>query len=424
MSTNQEWLQRRANAIPSGVAHATTIVADKAKNSVVWDVEGNRYIDFAGGIAVMNVGHAHPKVMQAAAEQGEKFSHVAFQVMAYTPYIELAEKLNELAPGPTPKKTILFSTGAEAVENAVKIARAKTGRPGVISFVGGFHGRTLLTLALTGKVDPYKKGFGPLPNNVYHVPFPIEHHGISVEDTLHEIKELFKADVEPTQIAAIILEPVQGEGGFYAAPPELMRELRKLCDEHGILLIADEVQSGVARTGKLFAMEHYDVEADLITVAKSIAAGYPLSAVIGKADIMDAPKPGGLGGTYGGNPVACAVGLAVLDLIEEENLLEKSENIGDRFSVFLNNLKSNGMSVIGDVRNVGAMAAFEIVDADGNPDPVKTKELTKIALSLGLVILSCGVYGNTIRILVPLTVENDVLEEGLVLLEKALSQLA
>jgi len=387
-------------------------------------VEGNRYIDFAGGIAVLNTGHVHPKVTKAVEQQIHKFSHTAFQVMPYKPYIELAERLNDLAPISGDAKTVLFSTGAEAVENAVKIARSYTGRPGVISFVGGFHGRSLLTLAMTGKVDPYKKSFGPFPSTVNHVPYPMAAHDVTTEDSIKAIHKLFKADIEPESIAAIVLEPVQGEGGFYQAPTDLMTALRELCDEHGILLVADEVQTGIGRTGKMFAMEHYNVEADLITTAKSLASGYPLSGIIGKAEIMDAPHPGGLGGTYGGNPVACAAGLAVLDIIEEENLLERSNQIGENIVSKINSLKAEKFSsMIGDVRTVGAMTAFELVDSDGKPSADLTKALTSKALEKGLVLLSCGIFGNVIRILVPLTVNDEVLNEGLQIIETSLAEL-
>ena len=423
--TNAQWIARREKAVPKGIASACPIFAERAENAQVWDVEGNRYLDFAGGIAVLNTGHVHPKVTAAVEEQIHRFSHTAFQVMPYKPYIELAEKLNYLAPGDTEKKTIFFSTGAEAVENAVKIARAYTKRSGIISFVGGFHGRSLLTLAMTGKVDPYKKSFGPFPNNVYHVPYPMSAHGVTTEDSIKAIHKLFKADIEPEGIAAIVLEPVQGEGGFYAAPKELMSALRSLCDEHGILLIADEVQTGIGRTGKLFAMEHFDVEADMITTAKSLASGYPLSGIIGKADIMDAPHPGGLGGTYGGNPVACAAGLAVLEVIEEENLLERSNHIGQLIVERISSLKNDqANSMIGDIRTLGAMTAFELVDRQGQPSPELTRELTSKVLDKGLILLSCGIFGNTIRILVPLTVNDEILNEGLDIIEQSIAELS
>ena len=423
--SNADWLARREKAVPYGVAHACPVFAERAENALLWDVEGNRYIDFAGGIAVLNTGHVHPKITRAVQDQIHRFSHTAFQVMPYKSYIQLAEKLNALAPISAACKTVFFSTGAEAVENAVKIARSYTKRSAVISFVGGFHGRSLLTLAMTGKVDPYKKGFGPFPNEVYHVPFPMDAHGVSAEDAINAIHKLFKADIEPENVAAIVIEPVQGEGGFYQAPASLMVKLRQLCDAHGILLIADEVQTGFGRTGKLFAMEHYSVEADLITTAKSLASGYPLSGIIGRAQIMDAPHPGGLGGTYGGNPVACAAGLAVLEVIEHENLLERSNQIGEIIVERINTLKADQtISQIGDVRTLGAMTAFELLDENGGPSAELAGAVTSKALEKGLVLLSCGLFGNVIRILVPLTVSDDTLDEGLDIIEQSIRELS
>jgi len=344
-------------------------------------------------------------------------------VMAYEPYIALAERLNKLAPFKGPAKTIFFTTGAEAVENAIKIARVFTGRPGVISFSGAFHGRTLLTMAMTGKVLPYKKGFGPFPSDVYHVPFPIEHQGVSVADSLKAINFLFKADIDPARVAAIILEPVQGEGGFFVAPKELLVELRKLCDAHGILLVSDEVQAGFARTGKMFGIEHSGVEPDLIAIAKSMAGGFPLSGVVGRANIMDASETGGLGGTYGGNPVACAAALAVLDVIKEEKLLDRANAMGDRIKTKLNQFaKRNDLMPIAAIRGPGAMIGFEIVKHRGSfePDADATKRLTTAALQNGLIVLNCGVYNNVIRILVPLTASDAIVDEGMGMLENAM----
>jgi 4-aminobutyrate aminotransferase / (S)-3-amino-2-methylpropionate transaminase / 5-aminovalerate transaminase len=423
MPTNAELLERRNAAVPRGVGHATPIYAARAENAEVWDVEGKRYIDFAGGIAVLNTGHRHPKVMAAVQAQLERFTHTAFQVMAYEPYIALAERLNKLAPFKGPAKTIFFTTGAEAVENAIKIARVFTGRPGVISFSGAFHGRTLLTMAMTGKVLPYKKGFGPFPSDVYHVPFPIEHQGVSVADSLKAINFLFKADIDPARVAAIILEPVQGEGGFFVAPKELLVELRKLCDAHGILLVSDEVQAGFARTGKMFGIEHSGVEPDLIAIAKSMAGGFPLSGVVGRANIMDASETGGLGGTYGGNPVACAAALAVLDVIKEEKLLDRANAMGDRIKTKLNQFaKRNDLMPIAAIRGPGAMIGFEIVKHRGSfePDADATKRLTTAALQNGLIVLNCGVYNNVIRILVPLTASDAIVDEGMGMLENAM----
>jgi 4-aminobutyrate aminotransferase / (S)-3-amino-2-methylpropionate transaminase / 5-aminovalerate transaminase len=427
MATNADLLARRNKAVPRGVAHAAPVYADRAENAELWDIEGKRYIDFAGGIAVLNTGHRHPKVLAAVKAQLERFTHTAFQVLAYEPYIELAERLNKLAPFKGPAKTILFTTGAEAVENAVKLARSATGRSGIIAFTGAFHGRTMLTMAMTGKVLPYKKSFGPLPAEIYHLPFPIPHHGVAVEDSLKALQFLFKADIEPQRVAAIIIEPVQGEGGFYVAPTELMVALRKICDQHGILLISDEVQAGFARTGKMFGIEHTGVEPDLIAIAKSLAGGFPLSGVIGKAAVMDSAEPGGLGGTYGGNPVACAAALAVLDVMAEEKLLDRANSIGTRIKAKLEKMaRQNDLMPIAAVRGPGAMIGFEIVKERGgfDPDPEATKLLTTKALELGLIVLSCGVYGNVIRILVPLTASDKVIDEGMNLLEQAMKTAA
>lgn len=424
MTSNADLLARRRAAVPRGVSTATPIFADRAENGEIWDVEGRRYIDFAGGIAVLNTGHRHPRVMAAVKAQLERFTHTAFQVKAYEPYIALAERLNAVAPFRGHAKTVFFTTGAEAAENAVKIARAATGRPAVIAFTGSFHGRTLLTMAMTGKVLPYKKSFGPLPSEVYHVPFPIPHYGTNVDDTLKALAFLFKADVEPTSVAAFIVEPVQGEGGFHAAPPELLRALRKICDENGIVLIVDEVQSGFARTGKLFAIEHSGVEPDLVTVAKSLAGGFPLSGVIGRAALMDAAEPGGLGGTYAGSPVACAAALAVLDVIEEDNLLGRAQAIGERLRRRLAGFAAqNDITPISEIRGLGAMVAFDLVKSRGGhePDGDAAKRVTARALENGLILLSCGIYAETIRILVPLTVDDALLDEGLDRLGEALS---
>lgn len=367
MTQNSELLARRNAAIPRGVGHATSIYAARALNSELWDVEGKRYVDFAGGIAVLNTGHCHPKIIAKVKVQLEHYTHTAFQVVAYEPYVELAERLNALAPFKGPAKTIFFTTGAEAAENAVKIARAFTKRSAVIAFTGGFHGRTMMTMALTGKVVPYKKQFGAMPGDVYHVPFPIPHHGVTVEDSLKAISFLFKADVDPERVAAIMIEPIQGEGGFYEAPQELMIALRKICDTHGILLVADEVQSGFARTGKMFGIEHSGVEPDLITMAKSLAGGFPLSGVLGKAHIMDATDPGGLGGTYAGSPVACAAALAVLDIIEEEKLLARANAMGKMIKARLESFSMrNDMVPVAAIRGPGAMIGFEIMASRGS----------------------------------------------------------
>jgi len=416
-------MARRNAAVPRGLAHATTIFAARAENAEIWDVEGRRYVDFAGGIAVLNLGHRHAGVLAAMRDQLERYTHTAFQVVPYEPYVALCERLNAQAPFSGPAKTVLFSTGAEATENAIKIARAATGRPGVIAFAGGFHGRTMLTMAMTGKVVPYKARFGPFPSDIYHVPFPVAHQGIGVDDAFEALAFLFRADIEPSRVAAIIIEPVQGEGGFNIAPPELMVELRRICDENGIVLVADEVQTGFGRTGKLFAMEHYAVEPDLVAVAKSLAGGMPLSGVIGRAAIMDAVEPGGLGGTFAGNPVACAAALAVIDAIGREKLLQRSVELGERMRSRLAAMaRRNDLVPMAAIRGLGAMVAFDVVKERGAfvPDPDTTKRVTACALDRGLVVLACGVYGNVIRILVPLTASDATVDEGLDVLESAL----
>ncbi len=424
--SNKSFQDRRNAAVPRGLANAMPVYVDRAENAELWDVEGNRFIDFAGGIAVLNTGHRHPKIVEAVKAQLDRFTHTCAMVTPYESFVTLAERLNALVPGPTPKKTAFFTTGAEAVENAVKIARAHTGRPGVIAFSGAFHGRTLLAMALTGKVVPYKVGFGPFPAEVYHAPFPNAYRGVSVQDSLKALEQLFKSDVDATRVAAIIVEPVQGEGGFNIAPPEFLQALRKICDDNGILLIIDEIQTGFARTGKMFAIEHSGVEPDLMTMAKSLAGGFPLSAVTGKADIMDAPIPGGIGGTYAGNPLATTAALAVLDVIEEEKLIQRSNDLGERIAGrFRTMAKRNTLSVIGDVRNLGAMIAMELVkDRDTKePAPELTKALVAKAAEKGLVLLSCGTYGNVIRILVPLTASDALVDEGLDIIERSLEEL-
>jgi 4-aminobutyrate aminotransferase/(S)-3-amino-2-methylpropionate transaminase len=418
-----ELARRRAQAVPRGVATAHPVFAACAENAEIWDAEGRRFVDFAGGIAVLNVGHRHPKVMAAVERQMALYTHTAFQVTAYEPYIALAERLNALAPFPGPAKTILFTTGAEALENAVKIARAATGRSGIVTFGGAFHGRTFLTMAMTGKVLPYKRKFAPLPGEIYHLPFPIAEHGVTVEDSLRALELLFRADIEPGRVAAIVIEPVQGEGGFHPAPPELLRSLRRICDDEGILLIADEVQTGFARTGRMFGIEHSGVAPDLVSIAKSLAGGFPLSGVIGRAAIMDAVEPGGLGGTYGGNPIACAAALAVLDVIGEEKLLARADEMGARIKTRLAASAARNDSIpIAAIRGPGAMIAFDIVKERGAfaPDADATRRVTAAALENGLILLSCGVHGNTIRILVPLTASDALLDDGMDRLEQVL----
>ncbi len=420
---NNSDLQARKNAAtPRGIGVMCDFYAARAENAELWDIEGRRFIDFAAGIAVLNTGHRHPRIVAAIRDQLERFTHTAYQVVPYASYVELAEKINACAPGAGPKKTAFFTTGAEAVENAIKIARAATGRPGVIAFAGGFHGRTLMGMALTGKVAPYKAGFGPFPSEVYHAPFPNRVHAITTADSLKALESLLKADIEPARVAAIIFEPVQGEGGFNVAPPDFVRGLRRICDEHGIVLIADEVQTGFARTGKLFAMEHYESAADLITMAKSLAGGMPLSGVVGRADLMDAAAPGGLGGTYAGNPLALASAHAVLDVIEEEHLCERAVLLGDKLKARLEALRGD-VPQLADVRGPGAMVAAEFLEpGTREPDQAFVKRVQARALERGLLLLACGTYGNVIRFLFPLTIETSVFDEALGVLEEALKE--
>ncbi|WP_375725025.1 4-aminobutyrate--2-oxoglutarate transaminase [Arcobacter sp. KX21116] len=413
--TNQKLQERKNKVFARGQGNTYPVFVEKAKNAELWDVEGNRFIDFGTGIAVCNTGHSHPKIIEAVKTQIENFSHTCVMVNPYEVAVELAEKLTALAPGDTPKKAIFVTTGAEAVENCVKIARAHTKRRAVIAFNGAFHGRTSLTMALTGKTAPYKIGFGPFPGEIYHVPFPSEAYSATVEDSLRGIKNIFKSDVPAEDVAAIIVEPVQGEGGFYETPVELLQALRKICDENGIVLIFDEIQSGFGRTGKMFNSEYSGVEPDLMTMAKGIAGGYPLSAVVGKSEIMDAPVPGGLGGTYGGSPVGCAAGLAVLKVMEEEDLLNRSVVIGDLFNKRLTALQNEFPKLISHVRNKGSMIALELmVDGDSNvPNTELTKAIISKAVEYGLILLSCGYNGNVIRFLPPLTISDEIANEGL-----------
>lgn len=424
---NNEQLQARKNqVIARGQGNVYPVYVDHALNSEVWDVEGKRYIDFGTGIAVCNTGHCHPKVVVAAKSQIDKFSHTCVMVNPYEVAVELAEKLTKVAPGDSAKKAIFVSTGAEAVENCVKIARAHTGRRGVIAFNGGFHGRTNLTMALTGKITPYKNLFGPFPADIFHAPFPIECHDITIKESLKALDNLFKVDIAPSDVAAIIVEPIQGEGGFYQAPAEFLQALRKVCDQYGIVLIADEIQTGFGRTGKMFNFEYSGVEPDLITMAKGIAGGFPIAAVVGKSDIMDAPLPGGLGGTYGGSPVACAAALAVLEIIEEENLIQRSNEIGALFNTRLTAIKTAHPDLILDVRNTGAMIAMELIqqgDAE-QANTALTQAIIANAAKYGLILLSCGFYGNVIRFLPALTASNEIIEEGLAAFTELFNELA
>ena len=421
---NAALMARRQAAIPRGVGHSHQIFIERGENAEIWDVEGRRFIDFAGGIAVLNTGHRHPTVMQAVKDQLDKYTHTCFQVLAYEPYVELAERLNAKAPGDFAKKTLFLTTGSEAVENAIKIARAHTGRSGVIAFTGGYHGRTLLTLGLTGKVVPYKTGFGPFPAEIFHARFPNALHGVSVDDAIASVELILKNDIEASRVAAIIVEPVQGEGGFNVAPPEFFQRLRALCDAHGMLLIADEVQTGAGRTGTWFAVEQSGVAPDMITTAKSLGGGFPISAVIGRAEVMDAPAPGGLGGTYAGSPVACAAALAVLDVFEQENLLQRCREVGQRVMASLQALAQKH-SCIAEVRGMGAMIAIELCkNGDPHqPDADLTKALAAEATKRGLILLTCGTYGNVVRILVPLTASDAVLDEGVAIIAASLDSL-
>jgi 4-aminobutyrate aminotransferase len=416
MSKSAELKARKAAAVPNGVSTKGIYVV-KAENSEIWDADGRRYIDFAAGIAVLNTGHRNPKVMAAVAQQAQEFAHTCFHVAPYESYVRLAERLNALVPGDFAKKTLFLSSGAEAVENAIKIARYATKRSAVIAFSGGFHGRTLMTLGLTGKVMPYKRGFGPFPAEVYHAEFPQPYRGITTEQALADLDRLFHGDVDPKSVAAIIIEPVQGEGGFNVAPFDFLRALRRLCDEHGIVLIADEVQGGIARTGKMFSIEHSGVIPDLVTTAKGLGGGFPLSGVTGRASIMDAAHPGGLGGTYGGNPISIAAAHAVLDVIAAEDLCARAAQVGQRMRIHLEAL-ARRLPAIGDVRGLGAMVAFELVKdpKTKEPDAELTTSIVAHAEKRGLILLSCGTSANVVRLLSPLTISDAVLDEGLAIL--------
>ncbi|MFQ6754143.1 4-aminobutyrate--2-oxoglutarate transaminase [Cereibacter sphaeroides] len=418
---NADVSRRRTEAVSRGVGMQTQIYADRALNAEIWDIEGRRYIDFAAGIAVVNTGHCHPKVMAAVAEQMGRFTHTCHQVLPYENYIRLAERLNAAAPGDFAKKTVFVTTGAESVENAIKIARIHTGRSAVVAFGGGFHGRTFMTMSLTGKVEPYKKGFGTMMPEVYHVPFPQALHGISTEEAMAALARLFKADLDPGRVAAIIFEPVQGEGGFYPAPPDLVRAIRQLCDAHGIVMIADEVQTGFARTGTLFAMHGYDVAPDLVTMAKGLGGGLPIAAVTGRAEIMDAAHPGGLGGTYGGNPLGIAAAHAVLDVIEEENLCARATELGSRLKQKLAEIRATAPE-IADIRGPGFMVGAEFADPGSKaPDANFTNRVREEALKRGLILLTCGVHGNVIRFLAPITIPEPHFAEALEILEASVA---
>jgi 4-aminobutyrate aminotransferase/(S)-3-amino-2-methylpropionate transaminase len=424
-ATRPGWLARRNAAVARGVATATPLFAASALNAELRDLEGRRYIDFAGGIGVLATGHLHPRVVRAVQAQLSTFSHTAFQVVAYPGYVELAERLNAMAPFSGPAKSVLFTTGAEAIENAVKIARVATGRPAIIAFSGAFHGRTALSASLTGKMVPYKKRAGPPVAEIHRLPFPADHLGVDLNDTLRALDSLFHTDVEPERVAAILIEPVQGEGGFHVASKELLHALRGRCDSSGIVLIADEIQSGFGRTGKMFAIEHSGVEPDLVTVAKSLAGGFPLSGVIGRSSLMDSVEPGGLGGTYGGSPIGCAAALAVLDVFHEEGLLARAESIGRTVRRAIAELiEGRGDVPIANLRGLGAMLAFDVVRSRGDPEPngPAARRIAAAALERGLIVLTCGGHGETIRLLMPLTISDAVLDEGMGILTMAIAQ--
>ncbi|WP_280561542.1 MULTISPECIES: 4-aminobutyrate--2-oxoglutarate transaminase [unclassified Chromohalobacter] len=422
---NAQLNELKTRYVASGAASPATQFAERAENALIWDADGNRIIDFAGGIGVLNVGHRHPKVVQAVKDQLDKVMHTCQTVMPYEGYVKVAEKLSQLTPVRGHGKVMLANSGAEALENAVKVARAATGRDNVICFTGGYHGRTFMTMAMNGKVAPYATDFGSMPGNVFRAPYPVPYHGVSEEDALNGLKMTLKTDANPRDTAAIVLEPVLGEGGFYAASPSFLEAVREICDEHGILLIVDEVQSGFGRTGKLFAIEHSGVEPDIITMAKSMADGMPISAVVGTDKAMDASGGNSLGGTYTGSPVSCAATLAVLEVFEEEKILEKSQALGDKLGERFAKWQQD-FACVDNVRHLGAMAAFDVVadKANHTPDAELTGALCKKAREKGLILLSCGLYGNTLRFLMPVTIEDDVLQEGLDIIEACLKELS
>lgn len=422
MTISAELLQRQKAAVAGGIA-TRAIFAERAENAELWDVDGKRYIDLAAGIAVNNTGHRHPKVMQAVSAQTERFTHTCFNVAPFEAYIRLAERLNALVPTGSDNRTMLSTTGAEAVENAVKMARAATGRPGVIAFSGAFHGRTLLGMALTGKVQPYKKGFGPFPSDVFHAAFPNAYTGPSVEEAIASLERLFASDIDPERIAAFLIEPVQGEGGFNVVPREFLSKLREIADRYGILLIIDEIQTGMARTGRMLAVEHFGVRPDLVTMAKGLAGGFPLSAITGRADIVNAAHAGGLGGTFAGNPLAVAAANAVLDVIDEDKLCERAATIGDRIVARLRTLAARqGNERVGDVRGLGAMVAFEMVEdrTSRTAAPLLTNAIVAEAEKRGLIVLPCGTRANVVRLLPPLTISDETLSEALDILEASI----
>jgi len=431
LSRTEELLNRRRAAVPRGVFNVAPIFADSAEGVWLHDVDGKTYLDFAGGLGVLNVGHRHPQVLAALRAQLDRYLHTCFHVAMYEPYVALAERLNEITPGDFPKKTMLVNSGAEAVENAVKIARAATGRKAVITFEHAFHGRTLLGLSLTSKVDPYKVAFGPFAPEVYRVPYPYpyrcpqKHSGTCTAHVIATIEEAFRVQVDAGDVAAVIIEPVTGEGGFIVPPPDFLPALADLCRRHGILLIADEVQTGFGRTGRFFAVEHAGVEPDLLVAGKSLASGLPLASVTGRADLMEAPQVGGLGGTYGGNPLACVAALAVIDVMQSEGFLERAQALGANVLARFQTMQQR-FPIIGDVRGLGAMVGMELVEDRESKTPARaaTAQVLAACLERGLLILKSGVYDNVIRILVPLVISDEDLERGLNVLEEALAAVA
>ncbi|MEA2119836.1 4-aminobutyrate--2-oxoglutarate transaminase [Halovibrio sp. HP20-50] len=424
MSSNAELNELKHKYVAAGAASPATAFADRAENAEVWDADGNRFIDFAGGIGVLNVGHRHPKVVAAVKAQLDKLMHTCQTVMPYEGYVKVAEKLSQIVPVRGHAKVMLANSGAEALENAVKIARAATGRSNVICFDGGYHGRTFYTMAMNGKVAPYQSDFGPMPGTVFRAPYPVPYHGVSEDEAIRGLKMALKTDANPKDTAAIVLEPVLGEGGFYPASKNFLEKVRAICDEHGILMIIDEVQSGFGRTGKMFAIEHSGVEPDIMTMAKSMADGMPISAIVGTDKVMDASGPNSLGGTYTGSPTACAAALAVMEVFEEENILEKSQALGEKLAQRFGGWESK-FACVDNGRNMGAMAAFELVSdkTERTPNPELAAALCKKAREEGLILLSCGMYGNTIRFLMPVTIQDDVLNEGLDIIESCLESL-
>ncbi|WP_253724386.1 4-aminobutyrate--2-oxoglutarate transaminase [Sporosarcina sp. HYO08] len=425
IKATEDLVSKRNKYVPKGVSNGNLHIAQSASGATIIDTNQREWIDFASAIGTLNVGHSHPKVTEAVSKQVEKFLHPGFNVIMYEEYIKLAEKLCEITPGAFEKQAALFNSGAEAVENAVKIARKYTGRQAVVSFVRGFHGRTNLTMGMTSKVKPYKFGFGPFSPEIYQAPFPYLYNKSNelseeayVERVIEEFKDFFIETVAPETVACVVMEPVQGEGGFIIPPKKFVQAVSTFCEEHGIVFVADEIQTGFGRTGKLFAMEHFDIEPDLVTVSKSLAAGLPLSGVVGRKEIMNAADPGELGGTYAGNPVACAAALAVIDIIEEENLLRKSEEIGREIELKLQDL-ARKHEYVGEIRRLGSMVAVEIVNNRENkvPNKDKTGEIIKYANDNGLLLLSAGIKGNVIRFLTPLVITEEELFKGLAILE-------